>query len=512
MSVSPLYAKSLILCVSLLLSSFLLGCPEETGLNCDSQSELCGSRCVTTDRDPLNCGACDNACATGERCVMGACTQTCPAGQTLCSSDCVDPLTDARHCGDCGQACETGLICTSGQCVTQCAAGLTACDGTCVNVLADADHCGDCGQVCARNETCMEGTCTCTAPLTACAGGCVDTSTAVSDCGQCGMGCQQANEVCSDGMCECPEGTALCPGAGCVDVLNDIFNCGGCGRVCNNTQACVDGTCGPIVQCQPNSVPPPACDVFPVDFDACGVAVETATLVRTATALSAGELRFDIPNLAANQRAVARLNYSARNTSVRTTFRNFRDEVLPDSGNLFIPPPTSNLLRVDIGRGKRLMCANPSEFVIEQGGVLDVEGPIEIETLNGTYNTGAVEPQNATPVPGDPVCNLLCGVSGNFCEDQRHAYEVTIPPGGRLDIEYTSRVLTRVNMASGVSVLRAGDATLLCSVVPATVVAGDWVTRRGRVLNNAQTPLPVILDVLCPAGEFKMAVSTSPTR
>ena len=488
----------------------LAGCPQENGINCDSESVFCSARCVTVDRDPLNCGSCGIRCDAGELCVDGECTITCPSGQSVCNERCVDLQTDALNCGTCGSSCAAGSLCNQGACVAQCPAGLTACDGRCVDLQIDESNCGFCGETCDRNETCVASECSCGAPLTACTNRCVDTSTAVSDCGQCGDACLVPGEICNDGRCECGPGESICPDVGCVDLQRDLLNCGRCGRVCGSAQACRQGTCGPIVTCEANAVPPATCDAFPLDFAICGEPAVTTTLVTTSTTLVARELRFDIPRLQADQQAVARFDYSARSTGVTTSYRNSQDVVLPLGGGSFIPPTTSNLQRQDVGRGQRLMSANPTEFVIEQSGLLNVDGRIDIETLNGRYNSGGVDPLNATPIDDEaPLCSQLCGASVGVPGDDRHYYAITIPPRGRLDFEYAARAFVRTNMASGVAILDPRNGTRLCESIRTTVYGLDWRTSRGRALNNLDRPLTVVVAVLAPIGEFKMSVATS---
>lgn len=43
------------------------------GLACPSGTTMCGARCVDTQRESANCGACGNACGTGTLCVSGTC-------------------------------------------------------------------------------------------------------------------------------------------------------------------------------------------------------------------------------------------------------------------------------------------------------------------------------------------------------------------------------------------------------------------------------------------------------
>jgi Stigma-specific protein, Stig1 len=78
-----------------------------SGDPCQSPKTRCGQgrnqTCVDTQTDPRNCGACGNACSTGEVCENGVCTRTC------------------------GNACGTGEVCENGGCFQDC----SACPGTC---------------------------------------------------------------------------------------------------------------------------------------------------------------------------------------------------------------------------------------------------------------------------------------------------------------------------------------------------------------------------------------------
>src|SRR5262249_53578910 len=73
-------------------------CLEGSGV-CAQDRLTCGSVCTDTTTDPLNCGACGNACAGGMTCSAGACA--CPANLTLCVATCVDTTSDPQNCGAC---------------------------------------------------------------------------------------------------------------------------------------------------------------------------------------------------------------------------------------------------------------------------------------------------------------------------------------------------------------------------------------------------------------------------
>ncbi len=67
-----------------LLAVLLAGCGQE--LVCPSDQIACGDRCAALAVDPSNCGACGVACAPGEACRAGACTDcaaVCGAGRCV---------------------------------------------------------------------------------------------------------------------------------------------------------------------------------------------------------------------------------------------------------------------------------------------------------------------------------------------------------------------------------------------------------------------------------------------
>src|SRR5690606_40971938 len=57
---------------------------------------------IYTDTDPAHCGACDDACATGESCMAGSCVGTCGGGLTSCDGTCTNTDIDPNNCGACG--------------------------------------------------------------------------------------------------------------------------------------------------------------------------------------------------------------------------------------------------------------------------------------------------------------------------------------------------------------------------------------------------------------------------
>jgi hypothetical protein len=94
---------------------------------CREGLTLCNGQCVDTSSDPLHCGGCDaaKACATGQACQAGACVA---GGQSGCKNPtpdactvgnrvaCVDRKTDPLNCGGCQNACATTEVCVDGNC------------------------------------------------------------------------------------------------------------------------------------------------------------------------------------------------------------------------------------------------------------------------------------------------------------------------------------------------------------------------------------------------------------
>ena len=210
---------------------------------CPGSQEMCGSTCVDTSTDPMNCGVCGNACPSGQSCTSGTCA--CASGQVLCSGMCVDTQTSATNCGACGTACPTGQSCAAGRCAVPCAAPRSVCGAgasmACVDTQSDSMNCGSCGTACAAGQSCVAGACTCPMGENACSGMCVNTQTDAANCGGCGMACA-TGQRCEMGRCACPSGQTPCGGR-CVDVSSDSANCGLCGNACPSGQLCSSGTC-----------------------------------------------------------------------------------------------------------------------------------------------------------------------------------------------------------------------------------------------------------------------------
>jgi endo-1,4-beta-xylanase len=165
---------------------------------CAAGQSLCGTTCVSTQLDPLNCGVCGQACASGQSCVGGACV--CGAGLSSCGSTCVLLGSDGANCGTCGNVCSDGLVCSLGTCSDTCAAELTQCGSSCVNVQQDPGNCGGCGQACSPGEVCSQGSCSCAFGQTQCGESCTDTTNDPAHCGACGLSCD-SGASCQGSVC-----------------------------------------------------------------------------------------------------------------------------------------------------------------------------------------------------------------------------------------------------------------------------------------------------------------------
>ncbi|AKU97395.1 Tryptophan synthase alpha chain [Labilithrix luteola] len=145
--------------------------------------------------------ACSSDAAVQPSCTGPNCANTCEAGKTACGSSCIDTATDRLNCGACGKTCGESETCTAGECT--CSAGLATCDGpngrTCANVRSDAANCGSCGHACNGDETCFGGSCVCPGASITCGGVCTDPQTNKNHCGAtegCGEGRGSAGVAC----------------------------------------------------------------------------------------------------------------------------------------------------------------------------------------------------------------------------------------------------------------------------------------------------------------------------
>jgi len=133
--------------------------------DCDTSRD---NGCETsTVNNPSHCGGCGvvcslaNASATcaSDRCAIVACS----AGYQDCDRNVMTGceaalMTSTTHCGACGNACATGQSCNSGVC--QCPTGQTLCLGACTPTQSDRLNCGACNLACPAGQMCVSGACT----------------------------------------------------------------------------------------------------------------------------------------------------------------------------------------------------------------------------------------------------------------------------------------------------------------------------------------------------------------
>lgn len=156
--------------------------------------------CVDRDSDPYHCGACGNACATGEECNAGVCELApCTGTEVRCNGLCVDTQTDSQHCGGCSPGASAGFGCSP---ISTCECGnYTVCTidtdvGTCADLDNDRYHCGACNSPCGTGQECVSGNCQAIdcGSLTLCGNDCVESA-------QCGVSCDGTTQSCVDGSC-----------------------------------------------------------------------------------------------------------------------------------------------------------------------------------------------------------------------------------------------------------------------------------------------------------------------
>jgi hypothetical protein len=266
---------------------------------CPSSQTDCNGTCATLSADPINCGACGNACAAGDVCSNGTCQLSCQAGLSACNGTCTNLMTDNANCGGCGSACAVGDVCSNGACQLSCQASLTDCNGTCANLMSDNANCGACGSACDPGSVCSNGTCqlSCQASLTDCNDTCSNLLSDDANCGACGSACDPGN-VCSSGTCQlsCQAGLNDCSGT-CANLMSDNANCGACGTVCGPAQTCSMGAC--VSSCEaPLSVCNGVCadlDEDPANCGTCGNACGAGQTCTNGTCQDGGGTTY-LPN------------------------------------------------------------------------------------------------------------------------------------------------------------------------------------------------------------------------
>src|SRR5262249_32201745 len=115
----------------------------------------CNGSCIDTQSDTVNCGACGNACGSGEVCINGQCY--CPGGKS-CNGRCTNINNDPLNCGRCGLACPAGYACCNGNCCQSGACadiGFSECCPT-ERICKDSNDLNFC---CSEGQICCNGQC-----------------------------------------------------------------------------------------------------------------------------------------------------------------------------------------------------------------------------------------------------------------------------------------------------------------------------------------------------------------
>ena len=99
---------------------------------CSGTASICGDACADLQTDTANCGACDNACQSGQVCAAGKCGGSDAACQTCVSN------AQSGTCASALSACENDVSCsTLLTCLSKCS------DATCENTCETTTPAGE---------------------------------------------------------------------------------------------------------------------------------------------------------------------------------------------------------------------------------------------------------------------------------------------------------------------------------------------------------------------------------
>ena len=156
-------------------------CPAGTWCVSDVWLFRTNPKCKALDVDNANCGWYRNQCAANTICTAGLCLPkmslpcdgACGANEQCCwvlgQQTCVS-LDDPLNCGACGNACPMGALCQAGICQAwydvwdPCPWNTTNCgqggEISCKNLSNDVQNCGRCRGRCPPDAWCEDGMCT----------------------------------------------------------------------------------------------------------------------------------------------------------------------------------------------------------------------------------------------------------------------------------------------------------------------------------------------------------------
>ena len=213
------------------------GCGSDESLvggSCAPPFTQCGESCVNLSNDPLNCGACGHACATGQSCANGMC---------------VASLDGASPDGATGDANPDGTTTADGA-NPDGATGDGGPDGDnydATNYGKDGFTGDGSGDGSSGDGSSSDGSSSDGSSGDGSADACTPPFDTPSQCGSCTTVCTAPNNLCIPGdggyACgpQCTSPDILC-GNVCVDPTSDEFNCNGCGNFCPSF-ICMNSMC-----------------------------------------------------------------------------------------------------------------------------------------------------------------------------------------------------------------------------------------------------------------------------